>query len=225
MRRVVHFYRSSVGKKIVMAGTGVVMYLWLIGHMIGNLKAFQGREHINAYAEGLRTVGGPFFGHGQVLWLLRVVMLACVVLHVVAGLQLWLLSRAARPVGYRQAPHLELSVASRTLRWGGVIVFLYVGYHLMHLTLGTVHPDFVAGDVYHNLVVGFRSWPVSAFYVVAVGTVAVHLYHGVWSSFQTLGLNHPRYNRFRRPVAAVVAVGLFVGFVAVPVAVLAGVLR
>ena len=225
MRRVVHFYRSTVGKKLIMAGTGVVMYLWLIGHMIGNLKAFLGREHINAYAEGLRTVGGPFFGRGQLLWLERAVMLAAVVLHVIAALQLWLLSRAARPVAYQKPPHLELSYASRTLRWGGVLIFFYVGYHLMHLTLGTVHPDFVAGDVYHNLVVGFQAWPVAAFYIVAVGAVAFHLYHGVWSSFQTLGLNHPRYNRYRRPVAAVIAVGLFVGFVSVPIAVLAGVLR
>jgi succinate dehydrogenase / fumarate reductase cytochrome b subunit len=225
MRRVVHFYRTTVGKKVVMAVTGVVMYLWLIGHMIGNLKAFQGRDHLNAYAEGLRTVGGPFFGHGQVLWLLRAVMLAAVALHVLAALQLWLLSRAARPVAYHDAPHLELSYASRTLRWGGVIIFGYVWYHLMHFTLGNVHPDFIVGDVYHNLVVGFQAWPVAAVYIVSVGAVAFHLYHGVWSSFQTLGLNHPRYNRFRRPVAAVVAVGLFLGFVSVPLAVLAGVLR
>lgn len=225
MRRVVHFYRSTVGKKLVMAGTGVVMYLWLIGHMIGNLKAFLGREHLNAYSEGLRTVGEPFFARGQVLWLVRGVMVLAVALHVMAALQLWLLSRAARPVGYERPPHLELSYASRTLRWGGVLIVLYVAYHLMHLTLGTVHPGFVAGDVYHNLVTGFSAWPVAAFYIVAVGAVAFHLYHGVWSSFQTLGLNHPRYNRYRRPVAAVVAIGLLVGFVSVPLAVLAGVLR
>ncbi len=225
MRRVVHFYRSSVGKKVVMAFTGAVLFLWIVAHMIGNLKAFQGREHLNAYAEGLRTVGGPFFGPGQVLWLVRSVLLVCVVLHVVAALQLWWLSRAARPVAYQQAPHLELSYASRTLRWGGVIIFFYVWYHLMHFTWGTVHPDFIPGDVYHNLVVGFQAWPVAALYIVAVGALAFHLYHGVWSALQTLGLNHPRYNRYRRAVAAVVAVALFVGFVSVPVGVLTGVLH
>lgn len=225
MRRVVHFYRSTVGKKVAMAASGAVLFFWIIAHMLGNLKTFQGPEHINAYAEGLRSFGEPFFGPGQVLWLVRLVLIACVALHVFAALQLWLLSRAARPVGYHTPPHLELSYASRTLRWGGVIIFLYVAYHLMHFTWGTAHPDFRPGDVYHNLIVGFRSWPVAAVYVLAVGALGFHLYHGVWSALQTLGLNHPRYNRYRRAVAAVVAVGLFLGFVSVPVAVLAGVLR
>lgn len=225
MRRVVHFYRSTVGKKVAMAASGAVLFFWIIAHMLGNLKTFQGPEHINAYAEGLRTFGEPFFGQGQVLWLVRLVLIACVAIHVLAALQLWLVSRAARPVAYHHPPHLELSYASRTLRWGGVILFLYVAYHLMHLTLGTAHPDFRPGDVYHNLVTGFRSWPVAGVYVLAVGALGLHLYHGVWSALQTLGLNHPRYNRYRRVLAAVVAVGLFLGFVSVPVAVLAGVLR
>lgn len=225
MRRVVHFYRSTVGKKVAMALSGAVLFLWVIAHMLGNLKTFQSPEKINAYAEGLRTIGEPFFGPGQVLWLVRLVLIACVAIHILAALQLWLLSRAARPVGYHTPPHLELSYASRTLRWGGVIIFLYVAYHLLHFTWGTAHPDFIPGDVYHNLVVGFQAWPVAAVYVLAVGALGFHLYHGVWSTLQTLGLNHPRYNRYRRAVAAVVAVGLFVGFVSVPVAVLAGVLR
>jgi len=225
MRRVVHFYRSTVGKKVAMAASGAVLFLWIIGHMLGNLKTFQGPEHINEYAEGLRTVGGPFFGPGQLLWLIRLVIIACVAIHILAALQLWVLSRRARPVGYHTPPHLELSYASRTLRWGGVIIVLYVVYHLMHFTVGNVHPDFRPGDVYHNLVVGFQSWPVAAVYIVATGALGFHLYHGVWSALQTLGLNHARYNRYRRAVAAVVAVAVFAGFVSVPVAVLAGVLR
>jgi len=225
MRRVVHFYRSTVGKKVAMAASGAVLFGWIIGHMLGNLKTFQGPEHINEYAEGLRTVGGPFFGPGQLLWLIRLVIIACVAIHILAALQLWVLSRRARPVGYHTPPHLELSYASRTLRWGGVIIVLYVVYHLMHFTVGNVHPDFRPGDVYHNLVVGFQSWPVAAVYIVATGTLGFHLYHGVWSALQTLGLNHARYNRYRRAVAAVVAVAVFAGFVSVPVAVLAGVLR
>jgi succinate dehydrogenase / fumarate reductase cytochrome b subunit len=225
MRRVVHFYRSTVGKKVAMAASGAVLFFWVIAHMLGNLKTFQGPDKINHYAEGLRTFGEPFFGPGQVLWISRLVLIGCVAIHILAALQLWLWSRGARPVAYHTPPHLELSYASRTLRWGGVIIVLYVAYHLMHFTLGTAHPDFRPGDVYHNLVVGFRSWPVSAVYVVAVGALGFHLYHGVWSALQTLGLNHPRYNASRRVIAGVVAVGLFVGFVSVPVAVLAGVLR
>jgi succinate dehydrogenase / fumarate reductase cytochrome b subunit len=225
MRRVVHFYRSTVGKKVAMAASGAVLFGWIIGHMLGNLKTFQGPEHINEYAEGLRTVGGPIFGPGQLLWLIRLVIIACVAIHILAALQLWVLSRRARPVGYHTPPHLELSYASRTLRWGGVIIVLYVVYHLMHFTVGNVHPDFRPGDVYHNLVVGFQSWPVAAVYIVATGALGFHLYHGVWSALQTLGLNHARYNRYRRAVAAVVAVAVFAGFVSVPVAVLAGVLR
>ena len=165
MRRVVHFYRSTVGKKVAMAASGAVLFFWIIGHMLGNLKTFQGPEHINDYAEGLRTFGGPFFGPGQLLWLIRLVIIACVAIHILAALQLWVLSRRARPVGYHTPPHLELSYASRTLRWGGVIIFLYVWYHLLHFTLGTAHPDFRPGDVYHNLVAGFQSWPVAAVYV------------------------------------------------------------
>jgi succinate dehydrogenase / fumarate reductase cytochrome b subunit len=225
MRRVVHFYRSSVGKKLFMAVSGIILFLWVVAHMIGNLKAFQGRETLNAYAEGLRTVGEPFFGHGQLLWLARSILLACVALHIVAATQLTLLSRAARPVGYQRAPHLELSYASRTMRWGGVIIFLYVLYHLMHFTWGTLHPDFIPGDVYHNLVTGFRAWPVAAIYFLAMAALGLHLYHGVWSALQTLGVNHPRYNPYRRVGAALVAALVFAGFVSVPAAVLTGVLR
>lgn len=225
MRRVVHFYRSSVGKKIAMATSGVILVLWILAHMVGNLKAFSGPARLNAYAAGLRTMGEPFVGPGQLLWLVRVVLLACVGIHIAAATQLTLLSRAARPVSYERTPHLELSYASRTMRWGGVIILLYVIYHLMHFTWGTVHPDFIPGDVYHNLVVGFRSKPVAGAYVVAIAALALHLYHGVWSALQTLGLNHPRYNRYRRAAAAVLAAAVFAGFVSVPAAVLAGVLR
>src|SRR3970282_2104347 len=104
MRRVVHFYGSTVGKKVAMAASGAVLFFWIIAHMLGNLKTFQGPEHINAYAEGLRTFGGPFFGPGQVLWLIRLVLIACVAIHIIAALQLWLVSRPARPGGYHTPP-------------------------------------------------------------------------------------------------------------------------
>ncbi len=225
MRRVVTLYRSSVGKKVIMAVTGVVWVGFVVAHMVGNLKAFQGAEKIDHYGEFLREMGAPVFGHGQLLWVLRIGLIVTIVVHVLAATQLTLMSWRARPVSYKVAPHMELSYASRTMRWGGVIIGLFVIYHLMHFTVGNVHPDFVARGIYHNIVTGFQAWPVGLAYTVAVGALAFHLYHGVWSLFQTLGVNHPDYNRFRRRLAAVIAVLVFVGFVSVPVAVVTGVLQ
>lgn len=225
MQRVASLYRSSVGKKVAMAVTGVIFLLWTVGHVYGNLKAFQGPDAINAYAEHLRELGAPLLGHGQALWGIRLVLLAALVVHVLAAVQLTRQSRAARPVAYRKAPHLELSYASRTMRWGGLIILLYIGYHLLHLTWGTAHRDFVPGDVYHNLVAGFQLWPVTGVYLLATAALALHLYHGVWSAFQTLGASHPEFNALRRPLAGVAAIGLFAGFAAVPLAVQLGVLR
>lgn len=217
---------SSIGQKIQMAVTGVILLFWIVGHMAGNLKAFQGPEKFNAYAEFLREMGAPVFGHGQLLWVVRGGLLLAVVIHVVAAVRLTLMSRGARPVRYGHGVAADASTyASRTMRWGGVIIFLYVIYHLLHLTFGTAHPEFVAGDAYHNLVTGLAVWPVSAVYLLAVVALGLHLYHGFWSAFQTLGAHHPRFNRVRRPAAAVLAVAITVGFITVPVAVLAGVLR
>ena len=213
------FYRTTVGKKAAMAATGAILFLFVIGHMWGNLKAFQGAEHFNEYAEGLRTFGAPFFGRGQLLWVIRIGLIAAVGIHALAAVQLWLLARRARPVGYHQAPHLELTVASRTMRWGGLALAAYVTYHLMHFTFGNAHPDFIAGDAYHNLVVGFQSLPVVAVYLVGTLALGFHLYHGVWSALQTLGVSHPAYDPWRRGAAAFFAVVLFVGFMIVPVAV------
>jgi len=225
LRGAVHILRSTVGKKFAMAVSGVILVLWIIGHMLGNLKAFLGPASINQYAEGLRTVGEPFFPRGTLLWIVRVVLIASVVIHIVSATQLTLLSRAARPVGYRKPPHLEISYASRTMRWGGVIIFFYVIYHLLHMTFGTVHPDYQPGDVYHNLVVGFSAWPVVLAYAVATVMLMFHLYHGIWSALQTLGASHPRYERLRRGGSAAIAIVLLVGFLSVPLAVLTGVLR
>lgn len=208
-----------------MAVSGGILILFVIGHMLGNLKAFLGPQAINAYAEGLRTMGEPLVGRTQLLWLARVVLLAAAGIHVLAAAQLTLVSNAARPVGYRKVPHLETTYASRTMRWGGVIILLYVVYHLMHITFGTVHPAFIPGDVYHNLVTGFQDWRVVLAYAVATLALSFHLYHGAWSALQTLGAAHPRYDGYRRAGAAVVAVGVLLGFLSVPVAVITGVLR
>lgn len=205
-----------------MALTGVLLVLYVIVHMLENLRLYQGPEHINAYAEFLREAGAPVLGPGELLWFARLVLLTAVVIHIVAAVQLARMSRAARPVGYAITPHDELGYASRTMRWGGVIILLFVVYHVLHLTIGNVHPDYVPGDVYRNVVVGFRQWPVSAAYMLAMIALGLHLYHGIWSMTQTLGVNHPRIDRLRRPVAGVIAGAVLIGNLSFPIAVLAG---
>jgi succinate dehydrogenase / fumarate reductase cytochrome b subunit len=225
MRRVAAFTRTTVGKKVLVAITGFLLLGFVIVHMIGNLKAFQGAAYFDHYAEALRELGAPFFGHAQALWVFRGILLIAVGIHVWFGIDLWLLSRRARPVGYKNAPHLEISAASRFQRWGGLLIGAYVVYHILHFTTGDVHPQFVAGEAYGNMVIGFESLFAAAAYVVAVFLLALHLYHGTWSGLQTLGLNHPKFNAWRRGIAAALAIVLFVGFASVPVAVQLGVLQ
>lgn len=225
MRRVVSFYGTTVGKKAAMATSGVLLLLFVIGHLLGNLKVYQGPATFNAYAAWLREAGAPLFSHGEFLWIARIVLLAALGVHVSAAVQLTRRSRKARSVKYTKAPHEEISYASRTARWGGVIIFLFVLYHLMHFTWGTVHPDFVPGDVYHNFVAGFRVWPAAAVYMAAMVILGLHIYHGTWSMMQTLGLDHPRYGKYRRPFAALLAVVIAAGNISFPLAVLLGVIR
>lgn len=225
MDRVTSLPGSSVGKKILMAATGLVLVLFVIGHLFGNLKVFFGPEKFNAYADGLRTMGEPIFGHGQLLWIVRIVLLVCVGVHLWSA---WVTTRqswAARSVPYAKNTDLSFSYASRTMRWGGVILLVFVVYHLMHFTWGNVHPDFKPGDAYHNFVEGFRSWPASLAYIVAMVFLALHLYHGVWSATQTLALTNARVEPYRRPFAAAVAIVIGLGNISLPLAVLAGVVK
>lgn len=224
MNWFVDFYRSSLGKKVVMAVTGILLFLFVVGHMAGNLKAFQGPEKLNSYAEWLRDVGSPALPHTGLLWIARIVLLGAVGLHVLAAVQLTLQNRRARPVDYQRRQGVQLDYAARTMRWSGVIIFFYVVYHLMHFTWGNAHRDFVPGDVFHNLVSAFQFWPVTAVYVVANLLLGVHLYHGLWSMFQSMGWSHPRYNSWRRAFAVTFAVVITVGFISVPLAVLVGVI-
>jgi succinate dehydrogenase cytochrome b subunit len=220
-----HPARTLVAQKMIMAVTGVVLFLFVVGHMLGNLKVFQGPEHFNAYAEGLRTVGAPFFARGQLLWLVRAALIVALAGHLWAALAVTRASWRARPVGYRRLDPVEATYAARTMRWGGVIIAAYVAYHLLDLTFGTVNPSFVPGDAYHNLVASLGRWPVAAGYIVAVTAVGLHIQHGVWSALQTLGLNRPPTYRWRRSWAGLIAALVTAGYVAVPVAVLAGVVR
>jgi len=185
-------WRTTVGTKILMAVTGVVLVGFVVGHMAGNLKAFAGPESFNAYAEFLRDVGYPALPHTGLLWIMRLGLVVAVLIHIWAALKLTRLSRSARPVGYEKVDSQVFSYASRTMRWGGVILLAFVIYHLLHMTTGQVHPDFRHGDAYHNLISGFQSPVVVGSYLVAVAALAFHLHHGIWSMFQTLGVNNPR---------------------------------
>jgi succinate dehydrogenase / fumarate reductase cytochrome b subunit len=217
------YWDSSVGKKQVMAVSGFIMLLYLVLHLWGNLKVFAGPQPLNTYADWLRTVGDPLFSNSQLLWLVRVVLAAALVLHIWAAWSVTRQDLAARPIGYAGRRNLESTYASRTMRWGGVIIALFIVYHVLDLTTGTVHPaPFEAGNVYQNVVSGFRVWYVSLIYIVAMIAVALHLYHGVWSMFQTIGWNGPRLTHVWRGLATVIAVVIGLGNIAIPVAVLTG---
>lgn len=225
MTQVLVLTRSLVGKKAIMAVTGVMLFGYLVLHMLGNLKVFQGPEHFNAYAEGLRTLGAPFFAHGQLLWLVRLVLIAAFVLHVWAATAVTRASWRARPDGYRRLAPVETTYAARTMRWGGVLILFYLVYHLLDLTFGTANPGFEAGNVHRNLAASFARVPVTLAYITANVAVGLHVYHGLWSAFQTLGLNRRRTDAWRRGVAGAIAAALALGYLVVPVAALAGWLR
>jgi len=214
------FLGSTVGRKVVMAVTGVILIGFVFVHMIGNLQIYLGPEALNHYAVFLHS-----FLHGGGIWLFRAVMVTAVGLHAWAATMLTLESWAARPQGYRLWEPKASTYASRTLRWGGVMLALFVAYHLMHLTMGGANPDFRDGDVYHNVVAGFRVWYASAIYIAAMLMLGLHLDHGVWSLCQTLGLQHPRYKRLVRLGARGFAILIVLGNISFPIAVLTGLVK
>jgi succinate dehydrogenase / fumarate reductase, cytochrome b subunit len=217
------YFETSVGKKLVMAVSGFLMVGYLILHLWGNLKLFQGPQAVNAYAAWLRTVGDPFFSYSQLLWLVRVVLGAALVLHIWAAYTLTRQDLAARPIGYAGRKNLESTYASRTMRWGGVIIGLFIVYHVLDLTTGTLHAGaYREGNVYANVVAGFQVWYVSLIYSLAMVAVGLHLYHGVWSMFQTVGWNGVRLTHVWRGVATLLALVIALGNIAIPVAVLSG---
>lgn len=223
MERIHNLYSTTIGKKIVMAAASLVLVGFVIGHMVGNLKIFMGPESFNHYSEGLRTFGAPFLADSQALWLIRLILLAALLVHVVAAVQLWATSRAARSVPYKKFDPQVFSHASRTMKWGGVAILLFVVYHILHFTTGQAHGDFIPGNPYHNLVAGFQSPLIVLIYLAALTALALHVYHGTWSAFQTFGFSNPRYNSYRRPTALVLTVILIGGFAIVPLAVLLGI--
>ncbi|GIU84270.1 MAG: hypothetical protein KatS3mg008_1045 [Acidimicrobiales bacterium] len=216
-------YSSAVGKKWVMAVSGVVLLGFVLVHMIGNLHLYEGPEKVNAYAEALRELGGELAPRTFVLWVFRIGLAAAFVVHLHAAWSLTMINRKARAVPYQsKRDWIAANFASRTMRWSGLIVGAYVLFHLADLTWGTANPDFVRGDVYHNVVASFSRVPVAAFYVVANVLLSIHIYHGAWSIFQSLGASNPRFDHLRRWFAGVFAAVILVGNVSFPVAVQLG---
>jgi succinate dehydrogenase / fumarate reductase cytochrome b subunit len=195
--------------------------------MAGNLKFFaggggEGGAAINIYGEWLRGIGYPAMPHAGLLWVIRIALLGAAVLHVHAAYALTRMNWRARPRRYRRRAQ-QLGWAERTMRWSGVALLVFIVYHILHFTTGQAHLDFVPGDVYHNLVSAFSVWWVAAIYVVAMVLLGMHLYHGLWSLFQSLGWNHLRFNHWRRVFAVVFAVLVSAGFVLVPLAIWFGI--
>jgi succinate dehydrogenase / fumarate reductase cytochrome b subunit len=219
MNRALALWRTSVGKKAVMAVTGIIMVAYLITHVLANLLVFEGPDKINSYSRFLHGTGGA-------LWVARLALLAAVGLHIVAAVQLTARRQAARPVGYAGGRESQVStLASRTIRWGGGLILVFLVYHILHFTLGTVHTSFVEGDPYHNVAAGFTSPLVVLFYELAMAAVGLHLYHGIWSSGRSLGVSEPSPHPIRRQLALALSVLVWAGFAAIPVAVYAGVIR
>jgi len=214
------FWASTNGKKAVMAVTGFILLLFVIGHVLGNLQVFEGPAQLNAYGRYLRAVP-------EILWAVRIVLIVSVVLHIWASIALATRKMQARPVGYANRENVSSSYASRTMYWSGPIILAFVIYHLLHLTAGVVHPggQFIEGDVYHNVVAGFSVWWVSAWYIFSMILVGFHLRHGIWSMFQSIGFNHPRHTPILKKAALVLALAISLGYISIPVAVMTGLIK
>ena len=222
MAKAITLVDTTIGKKVVMAATGLVLYGFVVAHMLGNLQVFMGPEQLNGYAKKLHDLG-------PLLWAARAVLVVAVVLHVLMAVQLVSRSAAARPIGYRQKKNPTTTYAALTMKFGGLALMLFILYHLAHFTFPGV--SMAAGykhsptDVYANVIAGFRVPWVSAIYVVAQIFLGMHLYHGAFSLFQTLGLSHPRYIDKARFVAQTLGIAVAAANVAMPVAVVAGVVK
>ena len=223
LNRSIGFYESSLGKKVVMAVTGVILFGYVLGHLIGNLQIYlPDTQQINDYAHFLHA-------HGVLLWAVRALLFASVILHITASVQLWRLKQKARPEAYVKKDDVPASYAARTMIWSGPIIAAFVIFHVLHLTIGGVLPLHTLPDgdmdVRANVIGGFQNPAVAIFYIVAMALLCMHLYHGLWSMFQSLGVNHPRYTPIIKKFAAAFAWFVAIGNISIPVAVLAGVLR
>jgi succinate dehydrogenase / fumarate reductase cytochrome b subunit len=219
--RAITFYGSTIGKKVVMATTGLIGFGFVLGHMTGHLLTFKGAEAYNAYAHFLKSTAG-------LLWGTRLVLLASIILHVHAAFTLWSRNNEARPKAYYQRKDLATNYAALTMRYGGVLLLLFITYHLAHFTWGVTETlDGVPFDVdnpYNNLVLSFQKPALAGFYILCMCALGMHLYHGIWSLTQSVGLDHPKYNTLRQRAAMVGSALVVIGFIVVPISVQTGVL-
>ncbi|MDP9204198.1 MAG: succinate dehydrogenase cytochrome b subunit [Gemmatimonadota bacterium] len=220
MGRLRGFYASMVGKKVVMGVTGLIGIGFVVLHSLGNLLVFRGPEAINSYSRFLKNTG-------ELLWALRAVLIVAVVLHVIAAVQLTRQSRAARPIGYTKREPQVATIASRTMRWGGALLVVFIVVHILHFTTGTIRPAgvFSREDVFANVVFSFRIWWVALFYVVSMIALGLHLFHGSWSSVRSIGVSPPSSDPLHRKVSVVIAILVWAAFTAIPVAVFFGIVR
>ncbi|MEO3844363.1 succinate dehydrogenase [Streptomyces sp. B22F1] len=217
-------WRSTVGKKTVLAVTGLIMLAYLVAHLIGNLKIFYGAEEFNDYGHWLRTLGGPVLHYEWALWMIRVVLVVAVVLHGVTAYQLSRRDIAARPVAYVHKRR-RAGYATRTMRWGGVILGLFIVWHILDLTTLTVNENAQTGRPYENTVATFSTWYGNVVYITAMLALGLHLRHGFWSAVQTLGVASPARERALKTVTNTLALVLTCGFISLPVAVMTGVVN
>lgn len=213
---------STIGKKTVMAVTGLILVAFLFFHMLGNLKIFFGAVNFDSYAAWLRTIGEPFLHYSWYLWIQRVVLIVAVVLHIVAAWQLSRRDQKARPVKYAHGLRPQASFATHTMRWGGVIIAVFVVWHLLDLTFGVVNPDFTPGQPYAAVVADFQLWWVNIIYIVGVVMVGLHINHGFWSAAQTVGVNRPFRDAAIRTTGTTLALLITLGFLTVPIGVMTG---
>jgi succinate dehydrogenase / fumarate reductase cytochrome b subunit len=207
-----------VGKKVVMGVTGLIGFVIL--HSLGNLLVFRGPAALNSYSRFLKSTG-------ELLWALRIVLIVAVILHVIVAVQLTRQSRAARPIQYTKHEAQAATIASRTMRWGGVLLLVFIVLHILHFTTGTLRPArvFSHEDVYANVVASFRLWWVALFYVVAMIALGLHLFHGAWSSVRSIGASPPSPQPLHHRISLAIAILVWAAFTAVPVAVFSGVVR
>lgn len=223
LSRAARFYEAPIGKKAIMAMTGAILFGFVIVHLIGNLQIYlppdaNGRYPIDAYGESLRHLGG-------LLWAARLALLASVLVHILAAIQLSIQSNAARPIGYQKKDNAHSSYASRTMMWSGPIIGAFIVYHLLHMTGGQLHPQFQDLKVHHNVVAGFKDPLASSIYIAAMAMLGMHLYHGLWSMFQSVGVSHPRYTPAIKLFAKLAAAFLVLGNISIPISVMAGLVK
>jgi succinate dehydrogenase / fumarate reductase, cytochrome b subunit len=220
LSRSQRLWRSTIGKKIVMAATGIVLLSFVVIHMLGNLGVFAGAASFDAYGRWLREIGSPMLGEGVLLWILRGGLLVALVLHVTAAVQLTRRAKAARPAAQAHRAPVRGGFAARTMRWGGLVIAVFLVFHLLDLTFGVLNPHGVPGEIHRNVVSSLGRPAVALGHAIALLALGLHVRHGIWSALQTLGL---RVGREHRRIAGVLALALTLGFLAVPVAVVLGV--